>query len=214
MNAETLGCPSHHRWIKAGAFDEDIGCGIIDFGILSAHDTCKRHGFFTVADGQVFRRQSPFLAVERGEDVPLPCPFDDDLAAGEELEIECMQGMTVFQQDIVGYINHVIDGAHAYCRETVHHPCGRRPDGAAGDKSGRIPGASFDSFNLYRCGQPNRRTFLRDIVNGIPHLRSKLCSYFPGNADHAQAVRSIRRQPNFENGILEPQRFKQGNTNS
>jgi hypothetical protein len=109
--------------LEVGDFQEDVGGGLGDAGVESAHDASDGEGFVLVSDDEVVRLEGAGLAIERDEGLALGGVAHDD-AAVELGEVEGVQRLAHLHEDVVGDINEVVDGAQADAVQSLLQPLG------------------------------------------------------------------------------------------
>ena len=105
--------------LELGAFEKDIGCFIGDFGIQTTHDTGKGDGAFAVGDDEGLGVKFMFRMVDGDERFLRASLADDDFFAAEFVEVEGVEGLACFKEDVVGDIDDVVDAANMI---EVDHP--------------------------------------------------------------------------------------------
>ena len=172
--------------LEFGAFEEDLFRVLRDAAVQPAHDPGEGDGLFRVADDEVFGMEFELLFVEGGDGLPLFGAPHDDLPAAHFGEVERVHGLTQFEQDEVGDVDHVVDGAQAAQREAAAQPLRRLFDLQVGHAVGDVARAQigrehrnahpFRSGRLPRgVGQIERgerlfehgRHFARDAVDAL-----------------------------------------------
>ena len=107
-------------------------------------------------------------------------------------EVKGVHGLAVLQHDIVGYVNHIVDGAHAGVADTLPHPCGRGSYLHVAHHAGGVAGAELRLLHHYLGHVPYIA-----LGGGLHHRLMELQLLaegdggFPGQAYHAQAVRPV-----------------------
>ena len=142
-----------------GAFQEDVGAGIVDLGGLATHDTGQGHGAFGVADAEVTGIEGAFLAVQGDDLLALGGGADDDAVAAQLVQVEGMQGLAAFEEDVVGHVHDVGDGTHAHGMQTVTDAHGRGSDLDAGDDAAGVKVAQLGIADFH-AGQVAGRAVL------------------------------------------------------
>ena len=136
--------------LEAGALEQDGRGPIRHLGIGAAHHPAHRDRPRGVTDHQHVGCQGPVAAVERGEALAGARPAHHDAALREGVEIERVQGLAQLPEDVVGGVDHVVDGAQAGGPEPLRQPGRRGPHGEPGDHPGGIAGAEVGVEDLHR----------------------------------------------------------------
>src|SRR5699024_5887260 len=135
--------------VKTGGFKNN-GVGVIhDAGKFTAHDACHSYGAFFVGDDQHAFVKVAFHIVQGSDFLPIFGGADGDLVAVYILVVKGMHGLAVFQHDIVGNINNIVDGPNAASPQTLPHPTGRGLNFYIFDHPGDITHAELRIFHLY-----------------------------------------------------------------
>ncbi len=98
-----------------------------DFGIFAAHDARQRNRRLGVGNNQRLRIQAVEAAVKSGEGFIFRGAANDDVAAGELIEIKGVQGLTGFHEHEVRHIHNVVDAAQADGFQGLPQPVRRGP---------------------------------------------------------------------------------------
>ncbi|MBA7598662.1 hypothetical protein ES703_05681 [subsurface metagenome] len=114
-----------------------------------------------------------------------------------------MQGLPVFQHDVVGDIDHVVYRAHAAGKQSFLHPARGLAYGYAGNQAGAVAGAQLGVNYLYRYLLLNGGGdfFIADFRN-MGALAGQ-GGDFSGDADYREAVGAVRGDIKVENGITQ-----------
>ena len=108
--------------MEVGGFEEHRRRCVVNLGIRAAHDARKPDGVLCVGDDEHGRLKGAFCAVERFQRLIGTGGAHDDGVVAHLTEVESVEGLTVFQHDIVGDVHDVVDGAQACLFECVLHP--------------------------------------------------------------------------------------------
>ena len=131
--------------------------------------------------------------------------------AAELRVIEGVQRLTELQHHVVGHIHQRTDRADAAAHEALLHPVGRRRLGVhTADDPAAVTRASFRRIK-------NDRTRLvvgrrHDFAGRQAERTTGQGRHFAGNAGKAQAVGTIRRQLDREQGVVKLEEFPQVDT--
>src|SRR5256885_16866544 len=97
--------------IEPGGLNQDVLCVLGDHAIEAAHYSGKSNWMLGVGDDQVFGRKLVIHAIESLQRLALPGAPDDNLAAFEQVKIECVSGMPHLPQCVVGSISGIVNRA-------------------------------------------------------------------------------------------------------
>ena len=120
----TTGRLAHPRGVEAGRFEEYVGRLVGHARLQTAEHTGDTHGFLGVAYHQVTVCQRAFHLIERNELVALLGRFHNHLAAGDAVQVEAVERLPRAVQQVVGNIDHVVDGSQPDSRQTLLQPVG------------------------------------------------------------------------------------------
>src|SRR5699024_1437291 len=98
---------------ECGAFKDHHFGVFSDFAVFTAHDAGNAHGLDRVGDEQRLGRDTALLAVQRGDNFVRPAAAHDDFVLLDAGIVKSVHGLAIFQHDIVGDIDNVVDGTHA-----------------------------------------------------------------------------------------------------
>ena len=129
--------------MEVGAFEEDVGGVLGGAGGESAEDSGDAHGFVGVAYHEVAVAEAALGAVECDEGCAFGQGAYDDLAAFHLGCVEAVEGLAEGVYDVVGDVDHVVDGAQADGAEFVLEPLGAFADGDAADGDAGVAGTGF-----------------------------------------------------------------------
>ena len=101
------------RAVEIGGLKDHAGSVAYDLGILAAHNAGQANGAVLVGNDQHSGSQLPGYAVQ-GDQLLACCALPDhDLPGGDIAIVERVHGLAVFQHDVVGDVDNIIDGADA-----------------------------------------------------------------------------------------------------
>ena len=201
-HAQRGGRAADARAVEVCALKDDHGRVTDNLGVGAAHDAGHRDGLFLVADAQHVRRELTRVAVERLDGFTLACGAHDDLLAADAREVERVHGLAVFEHDVVGNVNDVVDRAHAAVAQTLAHPRrGRRDLDVAHHARGvaraerRIVDADADVVVdvLAAAGDVGRVQ-----AEGLVKRHGGLAR----QTNHGQAVRAVRRDFKLDHVVV------------
>ena len=174
--------------------------GILDLGVKTAHNTCKRNGSVTVADNQVCGSKLEFLFVKRRDLLALRRTANDDLRVLKICHIKSVHRLTEFLENVVGNIHHVGDRVYSDKRQTAAHPRGRLTYLNVGNVVSDIAGAKIGSLNghveIKIC------TVLDVVKGGHLELLAQNCRNLAGDTDNALAVGTVCGNSNVKNVVI------------
>ena len=98
----------------------------------------------TVGDHQVIRLESTLDAVECAQLLPGFGPSHDDLAAGQLLVVECVQGVAERKHDVVRDVDDVRDRPHSRGEQPGPQPDRRRPDRRSAEEPPDVSRTRFE----------------------------------------------------------------------
>ncbi len=133
--------------VEGGRFQQNGAGGGADLALLAAHDARDGDGASRVGDHEHGVVQRALHIVQGGEFFTGRGAFHDDGGRGvphplgtrqQDVVVEGVERLPIFQHDIVGDIHHVADGAHAGPKQALLHPQGRRADGHILDHDARV----------------------------------------------------------------------------
>ena len=136
--------------VEVRAFDEHVHRAVADAGILASEHARKAHGADGIGNNHVLCGELALHAVQGLQDLSLPCPADNDLAAADFIGIKGMEGLAVLEQDEVGDVHHVIDGLEADGHELVLQPLGGRRNLYALHGDAYVAGGAVRVQDLHR----------------------------------------------------------------
>ena len=189
------------RGREGRALQQHVNRGIGDLGLKPAHDASQGHVCVAVGDHRHIACELALCAVKRGELGAVLCRTHHDMALASGIgrkgvEVKGMQGLAQLEEDVVGHIDDVVDGAAAHSGQALDHPVGRRPHLDAADNTGGVALAQLfvidgdiydvaDVLVVLGAGQlAGSLVAPGHVVHGA-HLARK--------ALHAQAVRAVGR---------------------
>ena len=115
---------AHPGGIETGRFEEDVGCRIGHARLQTTEHTGNTHGLLGVAYHQVIGRQGALHLIERHELVALLGRLHDNLPAGNAVQVEAVERLPRAVKQVVGNIDHVVDGTQPDSRQTLFQPVG------------------------------------------------------------------------------------------
>ena len=196
-----LGGQPDRYGIETGALDEDVHGRAGDARLLAAHDPGQGDGLVLVGDDQHLRGELDRPAVEALELLPLLGPADDDPAAGELLEVECVDGLARREEDVVRHVDDVVDGPQAHGLDPLPEPIGRGPDGDAADEEAAVARAEGLVEDL-DVGEVGRR--LLELVRPATSAREPGAGHrrdLPGDPEVAERVGPVGVGLDFEDAV-------------
>ena len=178
--------------------------GIVgDFAVQSAHDARQGHRAVPVADHEVFRVQPEFLFIQGLDDFALLRPPHDDLRVLQHIQVKGVHRLPDLQQHVVRDVHHVADGPQPAQRQVPLHPPGALPGGDVPYAVGQVPGAQIrrlhghlQAFIFVFAGMVVRPGHFQFLAQDGRH--------FPGDAEHALAVRPVRGHGDVEQVFVQP----------
>ena len=184
---------------ERGALEQDVDGGVVDLGVLAAHDAGKGDGgLAVVGDERHVGGELALLAVERGELLAVVGGAHDDVGAAvgvarELAQVEGVQGLAGEVHHVVRDVDHVVDGTRAGGDDALGKPLGAGGDLHAGDDAGDIAGAQLGIVDLHVDQGVDVAVVLDklgqlDVGVAVQH-RTGLA----GHADHRQAVGAVGR---------------------
>jgi len=180
-----------------------------DLGVLTAHDTCNTDLLFSVADHQDIVVHPAHLAVQGLEHVSVLRAAHDDLVSLDRIEVKGVHGLAVFDHDIVGNVDQIVDGTDPAGREPSLHPPGGGADLYILADTGCIAAAQVGV--LYLDG--NIIIYISLLVGCGSHIRlfkrlSKSNCRFARHAQKAVAVHAVGCDLIFKNCIPQTQELQ------
>ena len=124
----TLGGHADRASEEVRALEYDGSGIILNFAVCSAHDSGKGDRLLFIGDNEILRVEDMIGIVERFEAFAILGGADDDLLAVEAGIIKGVHGLTIFQHDIVGDVNDVVDRSDSGGAQTHSQPQGRGSD--------------------------------------------------------------------------------------
>ena len=125
--AQLFGGGAHAGAVEHGALEHHRGGVPVGAAVLAAHDAGHADGARVVGNDEHFRAEGAVGTVQRDDALALAGAAHPDVAAVHVLIIEAMHGLAVFQHDVVGDVDQVVDGAHAAVAKALAHPPGAGP---------------------------------------------------------------------------------------
>jgi hypothetical protein len=101
--------------VEPGAFQEDFCSRIFHAAFQSAEDTCDTHGFFFIADHQVFRGQFAFFSIKGHERCTFAQGFYDHFPSLYFRCVKRVKRLTGFVQYEIGDVYNIINTPHTDC---------------------------------------------------------------------------------------------------
>ena len=197
---------------KRSRFQQNVGGFFRNLSCQAAHNASQGNcALIGRRDNRHVGRKHAFFAIKRGDFFALFSSANNDVCLTfgvlQLAQIERMERLTEQEQDVVGYVNDVVDGTLTDGSQTLYHPVGAGAHLAATDNTSGIAGATslVGDGNAYlgiegssflaklelasHLGQGARVGFL---VHG---------SHFARHAHHGKAVGAIRSDFQIEYGI-------------
>ena len=150
VTARALSYPSR---VEISTFKQDIARRVVRSATLSTEHSGDTHRLFGIANGQVALRKFAFFTVERDKRRAFRKCFRHNLAPGDHICIEAMQGLSVGHHHIVRDVDNIIDGSQTDGVQFVLQPLGTLFDFAAFERNSTITQAGFWAFYFYSNGQ-------------------------------------------------------------
>ena len=135
--------------VKVGRLKDHIHGVVYDLGVLATHDTGKTDGLLSIGNDQHAGSQLSTVAIQSDQSFTLHSFTDDDLLGGNIAIVKGMHGLTVFQHDIVGDIDDVVNGADTVGTESLAEPLGGGGDLHIANHTGGVAVAESICGNLY-----------------------------------------------------------------
>jgi hypothetical protein len=111
--AETLGGPPNPCRLEVRGFQQDVGRGVGDLGVLATHDPGQRDRAVGVGDYQIGRVEVAVDAVQRSHLLTRARAAHDDLPVGELCQVEGVQRVAETDHHVVGDVDDAGDRPHA-----------------------------------------------------------------------------------------------------
>ena len=189
--------------LEAGGFKDD-GIGVIvDAAVFAAHDARYGAGLFGIGNDQHLRGELPHGAIQGGDGLARGGIAYHDLAVLDILEIEGVHGLAVFQHDIVGDIDDVIDGADTAGTQALLQPAGRGRYLDIADDGRHIALAELGIFH------PDLQQVVYIAAGALYHGGMQMqrqavgCSGFPCQTNDGKAIGTVGGDFEFHDGIIE-----------
>lgn len=145
---EATGGAADFGGCEPGRFEDEIGGGVGDAGVESAHDAGEGEGGTGfVGDETVFGEKGVVVFVEGLEGLAVVGIADDEVA-GDFGGVEGVEGLAEVVEEVVGDVDDVVDGVEADGFELGFEPSGRFGDLDAGYFTGGVVGAG----GAIQCG--------------------------------------------------------------
>ncbi len=128
LEAEALARPAHRRGREVGALECHEARARPHLRRRAAHHAGDGLRNVRVGDDEHACLERARLAVERADRLARPGPARAQLSARQPLEVERVHRVPHLDQDVVGDVHEVVDGADAGGGQAVGQPGGRRPD--------------------------------------------------------------------------------------
>ncbi len=128
--AEVLGGAGHGHGLPPGAFEQDRGGALGDLGGGAAHHPGDAHRHVVgVADHAVAPADEGALDTVEGRDrLAVAGPSHPQRALRHRGGVVGVVGLAQLEHDVVGGVDHVVDGSHPERGEPIGDPAGRRLD--------------------------------------------------------------------------------------
>ena len=187
--------------VELRRLDQHVGRRGVDLGGQPAHDPRDGHRPGRVGYHEHVLVEAAGGLVDGDHDLPRPPAANDDLMALQLVVIETVQRLGVFHQDVVGHVDHVVDGPQPGGLEPLDEPRRARaylhalddPGGVARAQVGRL---DDDLGQVRRVGPADGH---------VQHRRDEgLAQHGGGLAGHAkvaQAVRAVRRDLQVQDDV-------------
>ncbi len=121
MQAVTTCATGNGERAEEGAFQQHVLGFIVHAGVVAAKDPAHRQRLAMVGNHQRVGIEFGFAAVEQNQGLAL-FRHTNHNAAFNAIFIERVHWLTQLQQNVVGHINHGIDGADAAAAQLLFHP--------------------------------------------------------------------------------------------
>ena len=208
LRGNTDGCAVEVCRLK----DNHVG-GVRDLGIVTAHDAGNSGRTAAVRDADHVLIQLMHLTVQRFDALTGSRAADDNLLILQAGIVECMHRLAVFQHDIVGDIDNVVDRADTGSMQTLAHPRRRRLDLDILDQTCSITRAEIRSLigdaqmlvDITTAALDNRRVQLELTVKGRRSLTRQ--------TDDTHAIRTVGRDLKFSNILIQTDNCADVNAN-
>ena len=110
--AEVRGGAAIVGGVEAGGLQDNVCGGIGDAAVEAADDAAEGAGVPVVGDDEVVGAEGDFDFVQGGHGLAGVGAADVDAPTEEGFVVEGVEGLSVFQHDVVGDVHHVVDGAN------------------------------------------------------------------------------------------------------
>ena len=208
--------------VEMSRLDQDVSGRLVGLGATSAHDARQGDRAFAIGDhqggiGKRFPIGLPACTHDRTAqklDALAVChPADDDFRAPEILEVECVQRLAPFIEDVVGDVDDIVDRPHSSQQQPCLEPRGRGRHVHAAQESTHIPWAQLGLVNL---DADSRRPACggRFVRGRVTKLQPEERRHFPGDPDQAQKVRPVGQDVEFQQVFVDLHRGRQGRPSS
>ena len=179
--------------------EEHVGGGGRDLGVLAAHDPGQADHAVGIGDHQELRVDGGVVAVEQLQGFAIARIAHADRSL-EQVAVVGMHRLPELEHQVLGDIDQEADRTHAAATQAFGHPHrgrgGRVHTLQHTTYETRRVGArmQFDrQGRIVRCGNRHRVQRLDLGPGGRGHVE--------GDAVHAEAIRAVRRQLQFDAGI-------------
>jgi hypothetical protein len=172
----------------------------------------ERDGAQGVGDDEVVGSEGPLDVIDGDERLALPRAPHHDLAASDRTEIEGVEGLPLFEEEVVRDVDEVVDRALPDRFESLPKPGRRRRDPDATHRGTRVALARIpvldahgqDGVDALATGRRRRRRTgeRRSVAELALEERCDLARH----ATNAQTIGPVRREADVQHGVVDPER--------
>src|SRR6185369_1553104 len=134
--------------IEIRTLDQHIGSLRRDFRLFAAHNSSQRHRLLGVGNDQHVAGKSSLNTVESLQLLSRCSTTNNDATTAEFFEVESVQRLAEFVQNVVGDVGNIIDGPLTDCFETPGQPLRRWANLDASHESRGITRTEIGIFDL------------------------------------------------------------------
>src|SRR6266404_383070 len=207
--------------LEVGGFEHNVRGAVGNFGLGTAHDAGHDRGPLGVADDGHLSRQPSAHSVQGDDLFPWLGSAHDDGRAPQLREIEGVQRLIDFEQDVVCRVDDVVDGALANALQARGQPRRTGTNSYTANHRDHVAGGALGVLELHRDsvhnggwadGRMGGSTYHPPIRRSDDlrklYSRSQSHRQLPGHALMAQKVRPIRRYIDQDLFIRDRHRFE------
>ena len=143
VQAETPRRAANRPRVEVRALDEDVLRLVSDLGVKTAHDAGHGDWAIAVTDQEVVGGEGTFDAIERRHLLALGRAANDDFGSAEPREVEAVNRMAPLEQNQIGRVDDVRQGAKAEIVQSVAEPEWRWSDFDTRHERGAVPRAAI-----------------------------------------------------------------------